>query len=126
MESMVYVADSDSAIDGLENPTAWENMPGRLILTDKEGGTEEIVPTWDSTSWLASGYNIHNEVYTINADKPETKFEWHDEENDEYRSLPVGNYKVRFTLYDNNGSETGITAETTFTVKALDFMSLPN
>ena len=32
MESMVYVADSDSAIDGLENPTAWENMPGRLIL----------------------------------------------------------------------------------------------
>ena len=125
MESMVYVADSDSAIDGLENPTAWENMPGRLILTDKEGGTEEIVPTWDSTSWLASGYNIHNEVYTINADKPETKFEWHDEENDEYRSLPVGNYKVRFTLYDNNGSETGITAETTFTVKALDFMSLP-
>lgn len=68
MESMVYVADSDSAIDGLENPTAWENMPGRLILTDKEGGTEEIVPTWDSILWLASGYNIHNEVYTINAD----------------------------------------------------------
>ena len=125
MESMVYVADSDSAIDGLENPTAWENMPGRLILTDKEGGTEEIVPTWDSILWLASGYNIGNEVYTINADKTETKFEWHDDENDEYRSLPVGNYKVRFTLYNNNGSETGITAETTFTVKALDFMSLP-
>ena len=125
MESMVYVADSDSAIDGLENPTAWENMPGRLILTDKEGGTEEIVPTWDSILWLASGYNIHNEVYTINADKSETKFERYDEENYEARPFPAGNYKVRFTLYNNNGSETGITAETTFTVKALDFMSLP-
>ena len=125
MESMVYVADSDSAIDGLENPTAWENMPGRLILTDKEGGTEEIVPTWDSILRLASGYNIHNEVYTINADKSETKFERYDEENYEARPFPAGNYKVRFTLYNNNGSETGITAETTFTVKALDFMSLP-
>ena len=125
MESMVYVADSDSAIDGLENPTAWENMPGRLILTDKEGGTEEIVPTWDSILWLAFGYNIHNEVYTINADKSETKFERYDEENYEARPFPAGNYKVRFTLYNNNGSETGITAETTFTVKALDFMSLP-
>ena len=125
MESMVYVPDSDSAIDGLENPTAWDNMPGRLRLTDKEGGTEEIVPTWDSILWLASGYNIHNEVYTINADKSETKFERYDEENYEARPFPAGNYKVRFTLYNNNGSETGITAETTFTVKALDFMSLP-
>lgn len=60
MESMVYVADSDSAIDGLENPTAWENMPGRLILTDKEGGTEEIVPTWDSI------YGLHPDtIYTM-------------------------------------------------------------
>ena len=125
MESMVYVPDSDSAIDGLENPTAWDNMPGRLRLTDKEGGTEEIVPTWDGILWLASGYNIHNEVYTINADKSETKFERYDEENYEARPFPAGNYKVRFTLYNNNGSETGITAETTFTVKALDFMSLP-
>ena len=125
MESMVYVADSDSAIDGLENPTAWENMPGRLILTDKEGGTEEIVPTWDSTLRLASGYNIHNEVYTINADKSETKFERYDEENYEARPFPAGNYKVKFTLYDNNDSKTDITAETTFTVKALDYKSLP-
>ena len=125
MESMVYVADSDSAIDGLENPTVWENMPGRLILTDKEGGTEEIVPTWDSTLRLASGYNIHNEVYTINADKSETKFERYDEENYEARPFPAGNYKVKFTLYDNNDSKTDITAETTFTVKALDYKSLP-
>ena len=125
MESMVYVPDSDSAIDGLENPTAWDNMPGRLRLTDKEGGTEEIVPTWDSILWLASGYNIHNEVYTINADKSETKFERYDEENYEARPFPAGNYKVKFTLYNNNGSETGITAETTFTVKALDYTSLP-
>ena len=125
MESMVYVADSDSAIDGLENPTVWENMPGRLILTDKEGGTEEIVPTWDSTLRLESGYNIHNEVYTINADKSETKFERYDEENYEARPFPAGNYKVKFTLYDNNDSKTDITAETTFTVKALDYKSLP-
>ena len=125
MESMVYVADSDSAIDGLENPTVWENMPGRLRLTDKEGGTEEIVPTWDSTLRLASGYNIHNEVYTINADKSETKFERYDEENYEARPFPAGNYKVKFTLYDNNDSKTDITAETTFTVKALDYKSLP-
>ena len=93
MESMVYVADSDSAIDGLENPTAWENMPGRLILTDKEGGTEEIVPTWDSILRLASGYNIHNEVYTINADKSETKFERYDEENYEARPFPAATIK---------------------------------
>lgn len=39
--------------------------------------------------------------------------------------LPVGNYKVRFTLYDNNGSRNWYNSKTTFTVKALDFMSLP-
>ena len=118
--SVEYIAESATAIEGLDNLWRYSDMPGLLTLTYKDGTTDTLRAEFGNTVYDRQGHAVYSETCAVDGET-ETPVDWDNIGN----VLPAGTYRIYFMLQpEAQDSDNSVNVHTDLTVNKLNYDSL--